>query len=74
MHRPAVNSVAELFGRRAVIGDDWTRIIREQQCPFLVAHRGLEQDAYQNERMFLRSILDHGGPVVLGAVSNYSFK
>ena len=23
-----MNSVAELFGRRAVIGDDWTRIIR----------------------------------------------
>lgn len=30
-----MNSVTELFGRRTVIGDDWTRIIREQRCPFL---------------------------------------
>ena len=31
------NAVAELFGRRTVAryDDDWTRIVREQQCPFL---------------------------------------
>ena len=30
------NAVAELFGRRTVArDDDWPRIVREQQCPFL---------------------------------------
>lgn len=32
----STNAVAELFGRRtAVRGDDWPRIVRDQQCPFL---------------------------------------
>ena len=39
-----------------------------------MSHCGLEQNTYQYQSVFCRSILDHSGSVVLGTVSNYTFK